>query len=461
MKKQFHFRGAMFASLVLALAVPSTGSAQVSTDEFNALKDLVTKQGQKLDELEQKHTEDQQLHQQDQQKIQQLEQKLGETQTMATNAVAKADEAAQAQAAAASAPPPTHNFTLAGDAEAIFGHVQGQHSSFGLADFAPIFLYRGGDNILFEAGFDFLLSDGVGATPTSNSGTSYNFDLSFASIDYMINDHAMLQAGNLLLPLGTYSERSAGWLNKFPDNPLPRALVPGNGIGAELRGSVPLDDHGQTLTYAIYGVNGPSATDNTGTFGSLDLGGNAGFINNSLYGSATTFNNLGNIHADPTGGGRIGWFYPWKPHYDLELGLSGQSGEWNDLGNNYTAIVLDSALHLSPSVEIKGEFLQTWVGSTDLGTTRPNGWWLQGGYKFSGLNLDWPMINNLELVARYDTSKDTLAFDTVTHRYTLGFVYYFSNTLLFETDYEWLHSTGSSAGLIPDNEVLCQLSYGF
>ena len=54
-----------------------------------------------------------------------------------------------------------------------------------------------------------------------------------------------------------------------------------------------------------------------------------------------------------------------------------------------------------------------------------------------------PYINNVELVSRYDRENDDGltaggAAATKTDRYTAGCVYYFSNTLLFEADYEWL-----------------------
>jgi len=65
-------------------------------------------------------------------------------------------------------------------------------------------------------------------------------------------------------------------------------------------------------------------------------------------------------------------------------------------------------------------------------------------------------------VNRYDTIH--YGFDMVgnglstrTRRYTLGYIYYFSNTLLFEGDYEFLHSTDPT---VKDQFVL-QLSYGF
>ena len=64
---------------------------------------------------------------------------------------------------------------MAGDAEVQFGNVEGQHSAFALADFAPIFLYRANDNVLFEAGFDFMLPNGTALGTTS--GTSSGSDL--------------------------------------------------------------------------------------------------------------------------------------------------------------------------------------------------------------------------------------------------------------------------------------------
>jgi len=129
-----------------------------------------------------------------------------------------------------SGPLATHSFSIVGDAEVQFGKISGQHGAFMLADFAPIFLFRGGDKILFEAGFDFILQNNA----PGSAGSTTTVNLSFATLDYLINDYITFVGGNMLLPLGTYSERSAGWLNKFPDAPLPRAVLPGNGVGLQL-----------------------------------------------------------------------------------------------------------------------------------------------------------------------------------------------------------------------------------
>jgi hypothetical protein len=148
---------------------------------------------------------------------------------------------------------------------------------------------------------------------------------------------------------------------------------------------------------------------------------------------------------------------PFKPHYDLELGISGQSGEWDNAGNHlWSAGVLDAALHLGANFEAKGAYIVSRYGSDDLGLIRQQGWYVQAGYKLAGLNLELPVINNLELVGRYDSLHDGLG--TTTERYTAGYVYYFTSTLLFEGDYEFLHSTDTTQ---PSNQLILQLSLGF
>jgi len=69
---------------------------------------------------------------------------------------------------------------------------------------------------------------------------------------------------------------------------------------------------------------------------------------------------------------------------------------------------------------------------------------------------DRPYINNTELVSRYDTVNDGLG--TNTRRGTFGYIYYLSNTLLFEGDYEILHSNDPDQA---HNMFVLQLSYGF
>ncbi len=432
--------GLVAAGCALGITFPQTAGAVVSDEDFNALKSLVQQMNGKLQSLEQTNRVDQQV-------IQQLQQKLAETQRTAVEAQQNSIATAQAQSAPRvplDEATVNHNFQILGDAEIQYNKTDHQNGAFLLADFAPIFLYRGGENILFEAGFDFGLQNNA----PNGGGYTTTLNLSFAQLDYVISDYLTLCAGNLVLPLGTYSERTAGWLNIFPDNPLAVDLVPGTGVGAELRGAVPLGNNGSLLNYSIYGVNGPGSADGTGNAGALDLGGNVGI---------TSGGNNSNTHGHLVGGGRVAFFTPFKPHYDLELGLSAQTGEWDDAGKHlWSAGVLDASFHLGPNFEAKGEYIISRFGSDDLGQIQQQGWFAQAGYKLAGLNLNVPFLNNLELVGRYDSMRDGMG--TSTHRYTAGYIYYLTSALLFEGDYEFIHSSDPNQ---PSSQFILQMSYGF
>ena len=437
----------LVAAGIVMLAVSTGAADQVSVADFNALKDMVQKLNDQVQGLKQTNTVVQQQHEQDVQQLKELQAKLAETQQTAIAADQKSTAAAQAATARGPIDEATvnRNFQMLGDVEFQYANVDKQHGSFMLADFAPIFLYRGGENILFEAGFDTTLANNA----PGGGGYTTTFGLSFAQLDYVVNDYLTACVGDLVLPLGTYSERGAGWLNKFPDNPLAvDALIPGSGVGAELRGAVALGDNGKFINYAVYGVNGPGSADGTANAGALDLGGNVGLRSDGV---------TANLHSAPAGGARLGVFLPlpYKPHYDLELGISGMAGEWDNAGNHlWSAGVLDAALHLGPNFELRGEYILTRFGSDDNGLVRQQGAFVQAAYKLAGLNLNLPVISDTELVGRYDYLSDGLG--AITKRYTAGFIYYITNTLLFEGDYEFLRSTDPTA-----NQLILQLSYGF
>jgi hypothetical protein len=460
-------RGPVVCCLLAVTFLLAQTASAVDDQQFKAMQDLVNKlaekvdkQDQRINQLEQTHAQDAQAHEQDknlhakdQQKIQELEQKVNQTERTVSDVQLHAGmEKAIANMAKPVEPLPrvpldegtvNHNFSILGDAEIQYAKMSGQHGAFLFADFAPIFLYRGGDNVLFEAGFDFALQNNA----PGSSGANTTINLSFAQLDYLMNDYVTLVAGNMVLPLGTYEERTAGWLNQIPDDPLPRDLLPGSGVGLQLRGAVPFGETGRSVTYSAWGVNGASSADGTGNASALDLGGNVGLRSDNV---------VANLHSNPSGGARVGYFVPFKPHYDVEVGLSGQSGEWDDSGHHlWSALVLDASLHIGANFGLKGEYIRTRYGSDDVGTVHPHGWWVQPSYKLAGLNLNWPIINNLELVNRYDRINDGLG--THSERYTLGYIYYLSNTLLFEGDYEFVHSTDPTL----KNQLLFQLSYGF
>ena len=363
----------------------------------------------------------------------------------ATSQTVTPSTAVEAVSTETSGPLATHSFSIVGDAEFQFAKISHQHGAFLLADFAPIFLFRGGDKILFEAGFDFVIQNNA----PGGSGYTTTVNLSFATLDYLLNDYVTFMGGNMLLPLGTYSERSAGWLNKIPDAPLPRSILPGNGVGAQLRGGIPVGETGASVTYSGFVANGPGSVDGSGRADQLDLGGNVGL---------TSDGRTANLHGAAGEGGRVAIFWPWKPLYDVEVGLSGMSSPWDNASRRrYSALVADWALHFGSSIEVKGEYMNTWVGTDNAGTITPHGWWVQGGYKLAGLKLGMPYIDKLELIGRYDTVNDDLG--SRTNRGTVGAVYYLTNTLWLEGDYEFTSNHGPNPA--PDDSLLFQISYGF
>ena len=309
MKTRSLIFGVIITGGALGIVLPSQTEA-MTDEEFRALQQQMQQQSQEIQDLQKARLEDKQ-------EIQKLKDQLGATQKTTDETQKKVEEtqkkveetqqtvttAAEAAKAQPIHPVPsegilaTHNVSIVGDAEVQFVKTEGQHSSFLLADFAPIFLYRAGDNVLFEAGFDIALHNNFDSSGTRQAGSSTSVDLSFATLDYLFNDYVTLVTGDMLLPLGTYSERSAGWLNKIPDDPLPRSILPGSGIGVQLRGARAVGDSGQMVTYAIYGANGPSSADGTGDATALDLDGNVGDTPNW---------HSDPVRADASGGSTLG-----------------------------------------------------------------------------------------------------------------------------------------------------------
>ena len=173
--------GTALTGCVLGMVAAQSASAAVSDEDFNALKSVV----QQL----------QKAHDQDQQQIQKLQQQLGDTQTL----VQKTDATVQAQSASV-VRNALHNFTMVGDAEVQYAKSFGNdtHGGFLLADYAPIFLYRANDNVLFEAGFDIMLNNGT--TGTHDNGSSTSLSMSFGQLDYILNDYMTLSAAICYCP---------------------------------------------------------------------------------------------------------------------------------------------------------------------------------------------------------------------------------------------------------------------
>lgn len=154
-------------------------------------------------------------------------------------------------------------------------------STFEMGSFAPIFLFKYSDRLMFEAELEFEYEHG-----------QFEIMLEYADINYILNDYITVRAGKFLLPFGTFSERfHPSWINKMATMPLGfghGAISPSSGVGVELRGA--LDFKSSKFNYSLYATNGPILrTDAHGagmlTFGSTDdnnknkaIGGRLGYL---------------------------------------------------------------------------------------------------------------------------------------------------------------------------------------
>lgn len=166
-------------------------------------------------------------------------------------------------------------------------------SSFKMGSFAPIFLFKASDKLMFEAELEFGYEDG-----------EMEIILEYANLNYILNDYMTVRAGKFILPFGTFGERlHPSWINKLASMPLGfghGAISPQSGVGAELRGA--FDFKGSKLNYAFYATNGPKLKTDAHGAGMLEFG-------------RTSDNN-----KDKAIGGRLGYL-PFSDS-SLELGFS-------------------------------------------------------------------------------------------------------------------------------------------
>lgn len=134
-----------------------------------------------------------------------------------------------------------------------FMNAEGEkESSYVGSAFAPIFLFKHSDRLMFEAELEFGLEN-----------NELEIGLEYADVMYVLNKNMTVRAGKFLLPFGTFMERfHPAWINRLPTRPLGfghDGIAPASGIGVELRGAFDLG--GPSLNYSIYSTNGPRLKD--------------------------------------------------------------------------------------------------------------------------------------------------------------------------------------------------------
>nr|NIM50546.1 hypothetical protein [Gemmatimonadales bacterium] len=105
---------------------------------------------------------------------------------------------------------PTNNLVLSGYGTVGYAlATQGENQNAFTTSVSPVFLFQFLDIVLFEAEFEFELTEGVTET-----------GLEYAQIDLLLHDNVTFVGGKFLLPFGVFGERlHPTWINKFPTAP--------------------------------------------------------------------------------------------------------------------------------------------------------------------------------------------------------------------------------------------------
>lgn len=320
---------------------------------------------------------------------------------------------------------------LSGYAAVGYTDVENGNGGFNAVSFNPIFHYQYRDLFLLEAELEIAVEDD-GTTETA---------LEYGAIDWLISDHAVLQAGKFLSPLGQFRQNlHPAWINKFVSAP------PGFGhdgaaplaeVGVQLRGGY-LWGNPSRLNYAVYVGNGPT----------VEIAGT------EIHG-VNSEGSTGNEDDKLVFGGRLGFL----PVPSIELGLSGAGGEVGPEGEatlhrDYEVYGADATWQPGKAWDFRSEYVKTKVGakreSVAPEAAEWETWYVQGAYRF--LPGMW------EVVLRYGDFDSPHDADDQ-EQWGGGVNYWFAPNAVAKAGYE--SNEGNTGNPSDDNRVLLQLAYGF
>jgi hypothetical protein len=262
---------------------------------------------------------------------------------------------------------------------------------------SPVIAVPIGQHFLIEsrATFDEFISRENGNSGPYHAQTFSSVD--YLQLDYIVNSHLTIVAGQFLTPFNIYNERIAPiWIHNFSDAPLIFGIgtrTSGSSDGGMLRG-VALSRKNWELNYTAY-------------FSALS--------------TSKQFN------AGRSAGGRAGVFLPGK---GLEVGVSYQRF-LQDLHLNSTGAYLVWQPQPIP-FDLRAEYAHTRGGQ---------GYWLEGAYRFSRFRGSDTWLGRLQAIARVQqfylgtpSPGDALPAAN-TQRVDFGFNYYLPHNLRFNASY--------------------------
>lgn len=315
-----------------------------------------------------------------------------------------------------------------------------KESSYLGAAFAPIFLFKHDDRLMFEAELEFVLEN-----------NELEIGLEYANIMYVLNKNMTVRAGKFLLPFGTFMERlHPAWINRLPTKPLGfghDGIAPSSGIGVEFRGAFDLGK--SKLNYSLYSTNGPRLKDGS------DEPEEAGMLQ---------FSNYEDNNWNKAFGGRIGIL----PIADssMEIGFSAysanstgeQDSEYEDVGAFLYAFDFSYVKQipaLAGFVDVKAQYNNSNVDDATYYSTHEDGdveeytfdnqsdsFYAQLSYRPTMANNDF--LKKLEFVGRYSNlnTPEGSEWEEKSNQYAFGINYWFSWRSLIKMSYQTTDKEG-------------------
>jgi len=337
-----------------------------------------------------------------------------------------------------------------------------ENSSFTAGNFAPIFLFKQSDRLMFEAELELNLT-----------GESLDIELEYADVIYVLNDYMTVRAGKFLVPFGTFIERlHPSWINRMPTRPLGfghDGISPGSGVGAELRGALRVGT--SSLTYSVYSTNGPRLKTPDG-----EEPEESGML---------MFSNLKDNNNNRAYGTRIGWL-PFSDS-SMEIGYSyytassvgNKGGMYENVGTNLYAFdfsYVKQIPEIGGTVDLKGQYTKSKIDNATYTVEEEPGefedlifnneskaYYGQVSYRPTMSGSDF--LKNIELVGRYsklETPEDS-GFATDKEDISVGLNYWLSWHSVIKLNYQNITGVGGHdvVGKINEKAFFINWAIGF
>ena len=319
-----------------------------------------------------------------------------------------------------------------------------KESSYVGSAFAPIFLFKHSDRLMFEAELEFVLEN-----------NELEVGLEYADVMYVLNKNMTVRAGKFLLPFGTFMERlHPAWINRLPTRPLGLGhdgIAPSSGIGIELRGAFDLG--GPKLNYSVYSTNGPRLKDGS------EEPEEAGML---------LFQNFEDNNNSKAFGGRLG-ILPFADS-STEFGFSAYStngvgetdSEYEDVGAFLYAIdfsFVKQVPEIKGFIDVKGQynnsniddaaFIETHEDGDEEEYTfdnKSNSFYAQLSYRPTMANSDF--LKKLEVVGRFSNfnAPEGAEWEEQSEQYAFGLNYWLTWRSVIKVAYQTTDSVGGHDG---------------